>query len=339
MSNGTMPPLLRFLVGAACFVIVTIGLREAAGPLSTVLLAALLAQALEPVRDWLRAKGLSSSVAVALTIVLVLVGGLLISSLLAMSLGQLAANAPAYRTSLVALQASIVASLQGRGLSVPDLSHLGFLEPAKLVGMVGGLASSVLSALGNTAAVLLLMVFMLIDTGDPAADAVGDPGPIARLRPLAAQTRQYIKITGSTGFIFSVVVTIVMLIVGTDGAVTWGVLGFFMNFVPNIGFIVAVIPPTVLTLLELGWGPALIVLAAFVLTNFLTDNVIKPRFMRASLNLGLLESLLALIFFSWVFGAAGAVLSIPIYLVLKEALKSHSASRQPPVTPARVPEK
>jgi AI-2 transport protein TqsA len=328
MSNGNASPVLRFLVGAACFVVVTLGLREAAGPLSTVLLAALLAQALEPVRDGLRAKGLSSGMAVAVTILLMLVGGLLISSLLAMSLGQLAANAPTYRTRLSALEESIVASLQGRGLTVPDLSHLGFLEPAKLVGMVGGLAGSLLSALGNTAAVLLLMVFMLIDRGDSAADAVGEPGPIARLRRLSGQTRQYIKITASTGFIFSVVVTLVMLIVGTDGAVTWGVLGFFMNFVPNIGFIVGVIPPTVLTLLELGWGPALIVLAAFVLTNFLTDNVIKPRFMRSSLNLGLLESLLALVFFSWVFGAAGAVLSIPIYLVVKEALKSHAASRQ-----------
>lgn len=333
MSNGNASPLLRFLVGAACFVIVTVGLRQAAGPISTVLLAALLAQALEPVRDWIRAKGLSSSVAVALTIVLMLVGGLLISSLLAMSLGQLAANAPAYRTNLGALEASIVASLQARGLTVPDLSHLGFLEPAKLAGMLGGLATSLLSALGNTAAVLLLMVFMLIDSGDSTGDGVGDPGPIARLRPLASQTRQYIKITASMGFIFSVVVTIVMLIVGTDGAVTWGVLGFFMNFVPNVGFIVGVIPPTVLTLLELGWGPALAVLAAFVLTNFLTDNVIKPRIMRTGLNLGMLESLLALIFFSWVFGAAGAVLSIPIYLVVKEALKSYSASSQVPRAP------
>jgi predicted PurR-regulated permease PerM len=190
---------------------------------------------------------------------------------------------------------------------------------------VGGLATSMLSVLGNTAAIMLLMVFMLVDAGPSPAEPAAAAGPFARLAQVAGQTRQYIKITSLTGLIFSVLVTIVMLLVGTDGAVTWGVLGFFLNFVPNLGMLLTVIPPVLLTLLERGWGPAGVVLGAFIVINFMTDSVIKPRFMRTGLNLGLLESVLALMFFSWVLGAAGAVLSIPIYLTVREAYRRYAA--------------
>jgi predicted PurR-regulated permease PerM len=163
---------------------------------------------------------------------------------------------------------------------------------------------------------------MLIDAGS-APEGSGQESGLTRFSKYATHTQQYIKITSLTGAIFSVLVTIVMLIVGTDGAVTWGVLAFFLNFVPNLGMILSVMPPVLLTMLELGWVPAAVVLAAFILINFLTDNVIKPRFMKSGLNLGVLESFLALMFFSWVLGAAGTILAIPVYLTLKEILRGH----------------
>ncbi|MBP2648954.1 MAG: hypothetical protein H6Q77_2578 [Gemmatimonadetes bacterium] len=316
MSTVSLSPPQRTLLITAAVVIVTYGVREAAGPVSTVLLAALLAQTIQPVRTWLRAKGLSAGASVGLTILLLVVGGLLISSLLAASLGQLSNNAPLYRANLQALQESVLAWLPAHGITLPDFSHLEILDPAKIAGVVGGFASSVLSALGNTVLILLLMVLMLVDAGTEA-------GTFSRMNRYAGHTQQYIKITSLTGLIFSVLVTIVMLVVGTDGAVTWGVLGFFLNFVPNFGMILTVIPPVLLTLLERGWGPAAIVLGAFFLVNFFTDNIIKPRFMKSGLNLGILESFLVLMFFGWVLGAAGTVLSIPVYLTLKEVLRGH----------------
>jgi AI-2 transport protein TqsA len=323
MSIVSTSPPVRALFVAAAFVIVTYGVREAAGPVSTVLLAALLAQTIQPVRTWLRSKGLSAGASLGLTILLLLVGGLLVSSLLAASLGQLSNNAPLYRANLQALQQSVLAWLPAHGIVLPDLSHLDFLDPAKVAAWVGGFASSVLSALGNTMLILLLMVLMLVDAGT-------EDGTFSRMSRYAGHTQQYIKITSLTGLIFSVLVTIVMLVVGTDGAVTWGVLGFFLNFVPNFGMILTVIPPVLLTLLERGWAPAAVVLGAFVLANFLTDNIIKPRFMKSGLNLGVLESFLVLMFFGWVLGAAGTVLSIPVYLTLKEVLRGHAAEGAAP---------
>jgi len=322
MSSTTISPPLRYLFAAAAAVIVTYGIREAAGPVSTVLLAGLLAQTLQPLQDWLRARGLSATLSVVVTIILVLVAGFVISSLLATSVGQLRGNVPVYRTSLQALESTVTGWIQARGIPIPDFSHLDILSPGAVAGLVGGLASGVLSGLGNTVVILLLMVFMLIE---PNSEASGKAGMFAFVRKHAGQTQQYIRITSITGLIFSVLVTVVMLAVGTDGAVTWGVLGFFLSFVPNLGIFLTVIPPVLLTLLELGLGPAILVLAAFIVINFLTDNILKPRFMRSGLNLGLLESFLALMFFGWVLGATGAILSIPLYLILKEVLRGHSA--------------
>jgi len=325
MTTADTSPPLRFLLGAAAAVIITYGVREAAGPVSTVLMAALLAQSVQPLKAWLRAKGLSSSASVGVTILLLVTGGLLVSSLLAGSLGQLSANAPVYKANLQVLETSAEAWLQGHHLAMPDVAKLTDANSSKIAGWVAGLASSVLSALSNMAVILLLMVFMLVDGGGDSDKPDSPPSAFARLNKYAGHTQQYIKITSLTGLIFSVLVTIVMLIVGTDGAVTWGVLGFFLNFVPNVGMLLTVIPPALLTMLELGWVKAAVVLGAFFLINFLTDNVIKPRFMKSGLNLGILESFLALMFFSWVLGASGAVLSIPVYLTLKEIARGHSA--------------
>jgi AI-2 transport protein TqsA len=337
MSTVNLSLPVKYLFGAAAAVIVANGIREAAGPVSTVLLAALLAQTVQPIRVWLRAKGLTAGLSVVVTILFLLVSGLLITTLLAASLGQLKENVPLYRTNLQALQASATAWLVGHGIAVPAMPQMNTLEPGKVAGFVGGLASAILSGLGNTVVILLLMVFMLIDAADDQG-APGSPGgAFARLSRYAGHTQQYIKITSLTGVIFSVLVTIVMLVVGTDGAVTWGVLGFFLNFIPNFGMILTVIPPVLLTMLENGWGSAVVVLAAFFLINFFTDNVIKPRFMRTGLNLGILESFLALMFFSWLLGAAGTVLSIPIYLTMKEVLRRFSGPAEAAPPPAPLP--
>jgi predicted PurR-regulated permease PerM len=111
-----------------------------------------------------------------------------------------------------------------------------------------------------------------------------------------------------------------MLLVGTDLALVWAVLVFVMSFVPNIGFILSLIPPTVLTLLEFGWQRALIVAVGFFVTNFLLDNLIKPRFMSSGLDLSPLVGLLSLVVWSYLLGPMGAILAIPITIALRVVL-------------------
>ena len=106
---------------------------------------------------------------------------------------------------------------------------------------------------------------------------------------------------------FSVVVYILMLAVGTDLALVWAVLAFIMNYVPNVGIILSVVPPVILTLLELGWQRALVVLVGFLVLNFVVDNVIKPRFMRSGLDVPPIVGLLSLVVWAYLLGPTGAL--------------------------------
>jgi len=100
-------------------------------------------------------------------------------------------------------------------------------------------------------------------------------------------------------------------------AVVWGVLSFFLNFVPQVGIILSWVPPALIALVSHGWTRALLVVAAYTLINFVIDNLIKPRFMATGLNISFLAIMLSLLFWGWVLGPAGAILSVPLTLAVR----------------------
>jgi predicted PurR-regulated permease PerM len=138
---------------------------------------------------------------------------------------------------------------------------------------------------------------------------------------VARDVRQYLVITALTGLGFAIVVYVLMLAVGTDLALVWAVLAFIMNYVPNVGIILSVIPPVILTLLELGWQRALVVLAGFLVLNFVVDNLFKPRFMQSGLDVPPLVGLLSLVVWAYLLGPIGAILALPLTIAVRRVLQ------------------
>ena len=103
-----------------------------------------------------------------------------------------------------------------------------------------------------------------------------------------------------------------MMALGVDLALLWAILALVLSFVPGVGFILSMLPPAALALLEFGTGRTLIVVAAFVVLNNLVDNVIKPRFMKQGFDLGPFMMFAAILFWAYVFGPTGALLAIPL---------------------------
>jgi predicted PurR-regulated permease PerM len=134
---------------------------------------------------------------------------------------------------------------------------------------------------------------------------------------------------------FAVLVYVLMRIVGTDLALVWAVLAFIMNFVPNVGIILSLIPPVILTLLELGWQRAVVILAGYIVLNFVVDNLIKPRFMQRGLDVPPLLGLLSLVVWGYLLGAPGALLAIPLTIAVRRIVQD--ASRAPSSIAAEPP--
>jgi predicted PurR-regulated permease PerM len=114
---------------------------------------------------------------------------------------------------------------------------------------------------------------------------------------------------------------------GVDFALLWGVLSFFMSFIPNIGFLISVIPPAFMALVQFGFTEMIIVIVAYILINFLVDNVIRPRFIQEGLNLSVTVTFLSLILWGWVLGPIGAILAVPMAMIVQSILESREETR------------
>jgi AI-2 transport protein TqsA len=107
---------------------------------------------------------------------------------------------------------------------------------------------------------------------------------------------------------------------GVDTPVVWSFLYFFLNFIPTLGYVIALVPPTFVTLLMYGWKRALVVACGLILTNLIVDNVVTPIFMNHAVDVSLLEITLSLVGWALLLGLTGAILAIPLTLSLKKFL-------------------
>ena len=137
--------------------------------------------------------------------------------------------------------------------------------------------------------------------------------------------RKYVAITGLCGLINGAIALPLLLYLHVDFAITWAVLFVLMNFVPAVGFVFALLPPLLLTLVQHGWTTAIVVAVYYSVFNFLVDSVLKPRIMAEGLDLSPLVVIVALVFWSWVLGPIGAIVAVPLTMVLRKFAERFSA--------------
>ncbi|MDQ3136117.1 MAG: AI-2E family transporter [Gemmatimonadota bacterium] len=307
----------RLLIGSAAFVIIAAGIREAAQVLNSILLAMLLTVTVVPAFDALRRRGASKGVAVALTTLLLAGVLIVLLGILGLSGTRLIQVLPQYQDRAQSLQKSLADLLISRGIEPERVFSLELVDPNRLLGLAAGFLSGLGRVLSQALLLILIVAFFLAERG--IRDHTFQPG--GTTARVARDVRQYLVITALTGLGFAVVVYVLMLAVGTDLALVWAVLAFIMNYVPNVGIILSVVPPVILTLLELGWQRALVVLTGFLVVNFVVDNLLKPRFMQSGLDVPPLVGLLSLVVWAYLLGPTGAILALPLTIAIRRVLQ------------------
>jgi predicted PurR-regulated permease PerM len=312
--------LLQFLVGGAAVVVLTAGLRASSGWLNPVLMAGFLALLLQPLTRRLR-HHVAGGVAVALVVLVVVLSGLALVGFVGVSIRQLAMEVPTYRTELEGLAKSITATLATRGIDAGAYVEQALRGPA-LGRTVLNITGAVAGAFGNGALTLFIFAFMLGGMWEMerrARTGARDHSPLAAQFLVFSQTlRGYVGVRAALGLVAAVLDYIVLLLLGVDHALLWGVLSFLLSFVPNIGFTLSLVPPTILALLEGGWVRALIVFVAYQVINTGIDNVIGPRFVGKQMQISALLSFLSVVFWTWVLGPTGAILSVPLTVLVRD---------------------
>ena len=312
--------LLLFLVGGASVVVITAGLRESSGWLNPVLMAGFLALLLQPITRRL-SDHVAGGVAVALVVLAVVIFGLSLVGFVGVSLRQLAMEIPTYRNELEGLAASATQQLAARGIDAGAYVDQALRGPA-LGRTVLNITGAVASAFGNGALTLFIFAFMLGGMWEMerrARKGARDHSPLAAQFMVFSETlRGYVGVRAALGLVAAILDYLVLLALGVDHALLWGVLSFLLSFVPNIGFTLSLVPPAILALLEGGWVRALIVFVAYQVINTGIDNVIGPRFVGKQMQISALLSFLSVVFWTWVLGPTGAILSVPLTVLVRD---------------------
>jgi AI-2 transport protein TqsA len=322
-------PLLRAVLLVAGLVIIAAGMKATATVVNLILLSILLATTLVPLTVILTQRGMGRGAAIALTAVLALVGGALLIMVLTRSISRLSENLPTYQAALGGLVDNVTDKLAARGIAVDQAMKP---DPAKIMGRIGGLLGAALGLVGYGLLAIVLVVLFLIEMPVISAGDAGAGSVRARLDQAMRLVRRFVGLNGLIGVIIAVIDLAIMLLMGTDGAVLWAVICFLFAFVP-FGFMLSLIPPFILTLLEHGPARGAALFGLFFVVNFIGDNVIKPKIMGSGLGLSPLLIVIALLVWGAVLGPMGALLAIPLTLAVKEILPIFTS---PPPAPSRL---
>lgn len=314
----------RLLLSAACLVIIIAGLRTASSIVGPVMLALSLTIVFHPLRA---ALGRHVPVWLASVIVILLAYTLLLALTLALvvSVGRLAALVPTYAPDINDMVHDVGSWLDDLGVAPSQVEAIsGSLDVTQLVDLVTGFMAGFASVLSNLFFIITLLLFLGFDSAQVTAlaDRAREHRPdlVGALTTFAEGTRSYLAVSAVFGLIVAVLDTVVLWALGVPEAFVWGVLAFVTNFIPNIGFVIGVIPPAIIGLLEGGPSLMIWVIVLYSAVNLVIQSIIQPRYVGNAVGLSTTLTFLSLIFWAWVLGPLGALLAVPMSLLVRAVL-------------------
>lgn len=319
------------LLGSAALVIVIGGLKMAAPMVVPLLLSAMLAIVLMPSLNWMTRRRVPLVVAmVLLSIGLVLIW-LPLAAILGAAFDDLAEAFPGYQRRAQEMLSATTAWLGAQGINNAGASIQELFDPEAALGFVRQVGAGIGTALANFFLILLTVVFILLEaSGFPRKlrAALGNRSDVQNtFREFSERLQTYLRIKTLVSLLTGGAIAIWLWLVGLDFPLLWGVLAFLLNYVPNIGSIVAAVPAVLLAIVALDPTGVALVLAGFVVVNMVFGNMLEPKMMGTGLGLSTLVVFISLVFWGWVLGPVGMLLSGPLTMAVKIAVESDARTR------------
>jgi AI-2 transport protein TqsA len=322
------PPLFGILLLAG-LVIIGVGLKSTANIVGPVFLVLTLVITVSPLRAWLVRRSVPSALASVISLLAIYLLLIVILGSVVWSLYRLIATLPQYATAFTKIFDSLTKITESFGYGTEQIKQLA---SSFQVSSLSGPAQSLLSALTGGASLLILIIAVVIFM---AFEQAGMPERIAVIREtrphiadgllnFAGRVRKYWIVTTVFGLVVAVLDVIALFIIGVPLALTWGVLAFVTNYIPNVGFVIGLVPPALIALLDGGVGSMIAVIAVYVVLNIVVQTIIQPRFTGDAVGISGTVAFISLIFWAYLLGGLGALLAIPATLFLKSTLVDNS---------------
>jgi predicted PurR-regulated permease PerM len=327
--RSQISPVLRFLILAAAAGITLLTMQATMLIINSVMLALVIAICFAPLIPWLQRRGLSSGLSLIITILLVLVGVIALVLFLGFSFARLLQALPTYQESLNERLVGLADWLESN-LGITELPD--WLDAEKVTAFVGDALRNTLNNLYRVGFMLVIVIYMLWEAVGLPSKArqifQADHPLVERFRSYASDMRNYVYISSQTGALTGIGDAIFLLILGVDFALLWGVMAAILSFIPSIGFLLSLVPPTLLAFVQYGWEMALLVAVGYVLINGTIEQLVKPRLIGEGLSITPLAVFLALFVFGWALGPVGGLLAIPLLVLLMTFVLGSSESTE-----------
>jgi len=318
---------IHWLVGFAAFVIIIAALKEASQIVVPFMLSVFIAIICAPAMSSLRRRKVPTWLAIVLVVFIILTGVSSVALLVGASLDEFSNQLPDYKQRFEEETSNMIKVINGFGLHISYDQIKGYVDPSALMQMVANALRGIGSALTNLILVVMIVIFILFEAVElpkKLSLAFSDTSQsLERLESFIKSVNRYLVIKTLVSILTGLLITCWMWVLGVDFPILWGVCAFLLNFVPNIGSIIAAVPAVLLAFVQLGGLSAGLTGMGFLVVNLIVGNAIEPRYMGKGLGLSTLVVFLSLLLWGWVFGPVGMLLSIPLTIIMKLAFEAN----------------
>lgn len=322
---------LKVMLIMASFVIIVAGMRAAASLLVPFLLAIFLAVICTSPLFWLRRVGVPTPIAVLLVAVGILGLGFLVSAFIGNALKNFTMSLPDYQKIFQVKILGISAWLNTHGIDTSQFAGMDFIETGSVMRFITGFLGGLSGLLTNMFVILLTVIFILFEAaGMPSKirSALGDTGEsLPGFSRFTESVMRYLAVKTWCSLLTGALIVALLKIIGVKQPYLWGFIGFLLNYVPNIGSTIAAVPGIAMAMIQFDLAHALYAGLGYAAINMGISYVIEPKWMGSRLGLSTLVVFISLVFWAWVLGPVGMLLSVPLTMTVKIALESSPDTR------------
>jgi AI-2 transport protein TqsA len=326
MRSNLQGRLPVYLVGLAALVIILAGIRAAATIINPILLAIVITITVLPIPGRLKKRGMPGWLALVLSILMVVLLLLLVIFTVFFSITKLSTELASYQTDFMTQAISDTAAATGTDATI-QIQSVVASGGALLTGMLAAVADFLVQ-FGLALVIFCFMIAAAISLPAPARLGLNPNTPvIGRIAALTEDVRKYMTVLTGINFLVGFGDMIFLYIMGVPYAALWGLLAWFMGYIPSVGFMIALIPPTLLAYAQYGLPTALVVVVGYILINGGVQNIIQPKVMGSSLHISPVVVFIMVFVWGFLLGGFGAILAVPMTLLVLTILENFDGTR------------
>ncbi len=324
-------PIYKTILTLSGLIIIFAGLKVADKIIIPFFLSMFISLISFPLLTFFKSKNINNPASVTLVLITIMTVSLSIAALIGTSLNSFRKSLPDYKEKIYGEIDKVLILAEKYDINISSEILYDYVDPTFIMQSVANTISAFGNVLTNYFLILFIVMFTLLEAAgfsNKLKMAFNNTDQsIATFHRFSENMNKYLTIKTFISMITGLLVYISLSLINLDHAIMWGLIAFFLNYIPNIGSIVASIPAIIIALIQLNFYYALLVALIYLVINVVMGSIIEPRYLGKELGLSTLIIFLSLVFWGWLLGPVGMLLSVPLTMVVKIWLESNNDSK------------